>query len=774
MPGELSFQDWLGGSTQQAALVPTAAPTSTLDQLYTDAAAQYGLDPALLKALVQVESGGRAAAVNPESGATGLTQLMKGTAQSLGVTDRTDPAQAIPAAARLLSEGLDRYKGDLTQTLMDYHGGADKSKWGPKTQGYPDKIYAELEKLGAQPSVPQAAPTTPVQVAQLGETAVQTPAAGEPISFSDWAAKQAEAPTTTPTPPTPDMSEGAPVVRQKNWWGPGAQLANATLLGGGVPLSAAVQTAQAAAGPLSEAANPIDFKNRLAQVIGQVPEVFGKGMESARGARERYMAESPMTALSADIAGSMIPVGIGAKAVMRAAEPAVAAISAASPVAANVLKFLSGQAGEGAKGVGNMLLRQGSRAAQGTAYGVPTAAATAALSDKPIGEQLETAALLSGPVNVATQPLIKAALAPLSAKVLPQIAETAKRAVDYFDIPMYAGNIATSPFIQKTYEKLGAHAGSQQLEAFTDAVLKRIGVSGKVVNPQVMNQSMSQIQAKLDQAAQRTGIIADQAMDTELQDVASRIASTTMTDSAKKQMLDLVAKIQHLTIAPPGQSATISGKTYQELTRWKGSEIGNHMKSSDPFMRQFAGEVHEVLDNALERTMKQVPGGAKELANFIEAKGMFRNWKTISSVAEKAMPSGIVNPRLFEGAVDASMRKAPAKVTRELAELGDIAKLLPESTPRGTAKGAEDLSTLARVTGLGLGGAAEIGASLFAPDLALMGAGAAGAGMLGKEALEALMLSPKYRNILIDRALGKEAPRVQNLLVPAANELWDR
>lgn len=67
------------------------------------AAAKYKVDPQVISAMIQQESGGQTGAVSPK-GAAGLMQLMPETAKELGVTDPHDPAQNIMAGARYLSQ----------------------------------------------------------------------------------------------------------------------------------------------------------------------------------------------------------------------------------------------------------------------------------------------------------------------------------------------------------------------------------------------------------------------------------------------------------------------------------------------------------------------------------------------------------------------------------------------------------------------------------------------------------------------------------------------
>lgn len=92
------------------------------ERLVGEAARRHGLDPALVMAVVGVESGFQPQAVSPK-GAQGLMQLMPGTARDLGVTDPLDPAANLDGGSRYLSSLVARYDGDLTRALAAYNAG---------------------------------------------------------------------------------------------------------------------------------------------------------------------------------------------------------------------------------------------------------------------------------------------------------------------------------------------------------------------------------------------------------------------------------------------------------------------------------------------------------------------------------------------------------------------------------------------------------------------------------------------------------------------------
>jgi soluble lytic murein transglycosylase-like protein len=162
----------------QAATTPATTATGTTlgggtpsqyDAQITAAATKYGIDPALLKGLIRQESNFDASA-RSGAGAQGLTQLMPGTAASLGV-DPADPAQAIDGGAKYLKQQLDRFGGDASKALAAYNAGPGAvAKYGgvppyAETQNYVQKVLgfaAEYRGSAATAALPVAATAVPV------------------------------------------------------------------------------------------------------------------------------------------------------------------------------------------------------------------------------------------------------------------------------------------------------------------------------------------------------------------------------------------------------------------------------------------------------------------------------------------------------------------------------------------------------------------------------------------------------------------------------------
>lgn len=81
-----------------------------------------GLDPRLVRAVVQVESGYNPAAVSSQ-GAMGLMQLMPATARELDVASPFEPDENLRGGTEYLSGLIDRFGGDATLALAAYNAG---------------------------------------------------------------------------------------------------------------------------------------------------------------------------------------------------------------------------------------------------------------------------------------------------------------------------------------------------------------------------------------------------------------------------------------------------------------------------------------------------------------------------------------------------------------------------------------------------------------------------------------------------------------------------
>ena len=93
-----------------------------LDPLIRQLAQKHAVDVALIRAIIDVESGFDSNATSPK-GAMGLMQLMPATAARYGVTDRSDAAQNLEAGIRYLKDLLKLHDGNVALALASYNAG---------------------------------------------------------------------------------------------------------------------------------------------------------------------------------------------------------------------------------------------------------------------------------------------------------------------------------------------------------------------------------------------------------------------------------------------------------------------------------------------------------------------------------------------------------------------------------------------------------------------------------------------------------------------------
>lgn len=146
---------WKGWEEQPAARVDTRNFSSNRRRyapLANSVAAQYGLPPDLVNAVVLTESAYDPSAIS-RAGAVGLMQLMPATAARYGVSDRTDPASNLRAGTAYLRDLLNMFNNDITLALAAYNAGENAViRYGhqvppyKETQRYVQKVLQAYRK----------------------------------------------------------------------------------------------------------------------------------------------------------------------------------------------------------------------------------------------------------------------------------------------------------------------------------------------------------------------------------------------------------------------------------------------------------------------------------------------------------------------------------------------------------------------------------------------------------------------------------------------------
>jgi len=142
------------GPQSPAFVVETSPDTS--DRPYEESIAatamRHGLDPALVRAVIEAESGYDPQAVSAK-GALGLMQILPETAALMGLPEPADPASNLEAGCRYLAALQDIFGGDVELALAAYNAGPGAvRRWGTvppyrETRGFVRRVGETYRRL---------------------------------------------------------------------------------------------------------------------------------------------------------------------------------------------------------------------------------------------------------------------------------------------------------------------------------------------------------------------------------------------------------------------------------------------------------------------------------------------------------------------------------------------------------------------------------------------------------------------------------------------------
>jgi hypothetical protein len=396
--------------------------------------------------------------------------------------------------------------------------------------------------------------------------------------------------------------------------------------------------------------------------------------------------------------------------------------------------------GQAALGSG-LLARGATSALSGVAQGIAGAGLTAGSSDSPLVNQLAGGAAIGGALaplaGVAGRVAGGVRNALVGGNTPTDVAQLARTATDQYGVPVYAGQLSTSPatrFLDSVTRRLpfsGAEGAMDvQQKAFNNAVASTFGENADRITPQVMSTAKARLGSVFDKIASQSNVNADDQFINDLGQIETD-ATSTLPDAEFapiKRQLDNV-----LGMATKGDGV-ISGDSYQALTR-KGAPLDRAMQSSDPNVKFYASQIRDTLDDALQRSAPQ-----EVQTQLQQARSQYKAMKTIEDLVEKST-TGDISPALLMGRVRQSygnMAYGGGGPLGDLARIGQ--QFLKEAPSSGTA---ERMMTIGALGGLGP-------EAVHNPITA--GLSAAGS-IAGGRLLGAVLRSQPYANLMIRNSL---------------------
>lgn len=264
------------------------------------AAQEWNVDPALIKAHMQHESGGNAMGkdgkpIRGASGEHGLMQIMPATARDLGITDPDEVVQNIFGGTKYISQNLDRFPGNVMAAVAAYNAGPDRVANGTIPNStrnvYVPSVAANYQKFAKASPPPAPAPEKKTEDMDAFLARTGASVGGAPNNDDDmnaFLARTGAKVVAAPPPVTPNDISGEGRDEYGNPIG---------------PLGAAPQ--------LERTPSAWEVSDRLKQVPGEVGAAVGPAIRSAVSAVGGALTTVPQTSTAIPNVVDAIAHGFG-------------------------------------------------------------------------------------------------------------------------------------------------------------------------------------------------------------------------------------------------------------------------------------------------------------------------------------------------------------------------------------------------------------------------------------------------------------------------------
>jgi hypothetical protein len=146
------------------AMKPRSYKDPRWDQLEAAAASRHGIPVELIRS-IRVDGERSNNNQVSSAGARTVYQIIPETRASIirkhGVDPYLSDVNAAEGAALLLKEALNRNDGNPIMAAREYHGGPDRSRWGPANAAYRDRVAQGLSRLASRGMPVREAPESP-------------------------------------------------------------------------------------------------------------------------------------------------------------------------------------------------------------------------------------------------------------------------------------------------------------------------------------------------------------------------------------------------------------------------------------------------------------------------------------------------------------------------------------------------------------------------------------------------------------------------------------
>lgn len=413
-------------------------------------------------------------------------------------------------------------------------------------------------------------------------------------------------------------------------------------------------------------------------------------------------------------------------------------------IGANIIP-MAGSAGRAAS-VGQALMQGGAELGLTTASGLGAGAANEVFPDNPIADMAGQGLGLLAGIG-----LIEGGRKLLTPNPTSPERLAVARALKKEGIDLTAGQATGNKGLQYMESELGGDVAQQFMEKqgdqFTNAALKRVGVTADRATPEVLDKAYRNIGNEFDRLAAKSSVPVDQPFITDLQGTIDNYQNL-LEGSAAPAVQKYVDEIfDHAANSPAGQPM-LTGEQYQSIR----SRIGADMRrTTKPELANALGDIQSSLDDAVERYLGVAD--PQEIPAWKEVRNQYRNFLVIEKAAAGAGENaalGILSP--------AQVRQAAVQQSRRgyVRGMGDFADLARNATSAMTPLPNSGTASRSAARGLFAAGPAiagtVLGGTLGGGDaLMSIGGGLAGAAIPGQ--VGKALLSPLGRKYLSNQAI---------------------